>query len=57
MGDDAVRLWEEDRQRFLAIYREFLINPEVPATAKIEAVRSTNSAVRQIGALLGPTNA
>lgn len=55
MNNDAVRLWKEDRQRFLAIYREFLINPEVPANAKIEAVRSTNSAVRQIGALIGPT--
>lgn len=54
MDDDAVCLFEQDRQRFLTLYREVLQNPIVSDSAKAEIVRSTESVVRQMGELIGP---
>lgn len=54
MNNDAVRLFNEDRQRFLTLYREFLSNSLVSDTDKIEVIESTPSVIRQIAELIGP---
>lgn len=51
MDEDAIRLFDQDRQRFLTLLREFLANPDVPDDIKAETVQSTLTAVRGIGAL------
>lgn len=54
MDNDAVCLFEQDRQRFLTLYREVLQNPNVSDSAKSEIVRSTESVIRQMAQLIGP---
>lgn len=54
MDNDAVCLFEQDRQRFLTLYREVLQNPNVSDSAKGEIVRSTESVIRQMAQLIGP---
>jgi hypothetical protein len=55
MGNDAIRLFDEDRQRFLTLYREFLANPDVPTEVKTEYVLATENAIHGIG-MLRPTD-
>jgi hypothetical protein len=54
MDRDALNLFDEDRQRFLTLYRDFLANPDVPPEIKTEYVTATENAVRGIG-MLRPT--
>lgn len=56
MKTDAIRLFEEDRQRFLTLYREFLQNPRIPDHVKAEAIAVTPDVLRQIGELVGPAH-
>lgn len=55
MDNDAIRLFDDDRQRFLTLYREFLADPNIPSDVKTETVLSTENAVRGIG-MLRPAN-
>lgn len=53
MDQDAIRLFDEDRQRFLSCFREFLENPDIPVAIKREAVSTTQVVLGQLAHLLG----
>jgi len=50
---DAIRLFDEDRIRFLSCFREFLENPDIPVAIKREAVSTTQLVLGQLASLLG----
>lgn len=54
MINDATRLFDEDRQRFLTLFREFLQNTTVPDQIKTESVATTLNVLRQMRELVGP---
>lgn len=53
MDDDASRLFEQDRQRFLALFSEFLNNQTVPLAERRQVARDTTEVLRQLSDLAG----
>lgn len=53
MDEDASRLFEEDRKRFLTIFNEFLANERVLLADRRQAVRHTIEVLRQCADLAG----
>lgn len=53
MDNDAARLFDQDRQRFLSIYTDFLKNTSVPLADRQEAAKTTIGVLRQIADLTG----
>lgn len=48
MSEDALRLFSEDRQRFLALYLDFLRNADIPPGKRMQEARATENAIRQL---------
>lgn len=49
----ATDLFDQDRQRFLTLYLDYLRNLSVPRGRRIEAARETLEAIRRINATMG----
>jgi hypothetical protein len=56
MDQDAIRLFDEDRIRFLNCFRDFLENPGIPYEVKREAVSTTGVVLAQLAHLIQSTN-
>ena len=54
MDRDAITLFDHDRQRFLALFREFLENPRIPEEIKRESVSTTHVVLDQMAGLILP---
>lgn len=48
---DAAKLFDEDRQRFLTLFREFLCDRGVPRALLAEEAAATINAVQQIAVM------
>ena len=53
MSEDALRLFDEDRKRFLALYVDFLRDHSISRLQRVEEARATENALRQINTLHG----
>lgn len=53
---DAIRLFDDDRIRFLNCFRDFLENPKIPYEVKREAVSKTRVVLAQLAILIQGSN-